>query len=57
MFRTEKNSEIADDGRQIMIKWLLDTGASIHAEKNGESVLNEKPCNSTVNIADRNSTN
>jgi hypothetical protein len=40
---------------EIMTKWLLDTGTSIHAEKNRESVLNKKLYNSTVNIDDRNS--
>ncbi len=35
-------------------KWLLDTGASIHADTTGHGVENEKPSSVTVNIANGN---
>jgi hypothetical protein len=41
-------------GKKTVIKWLLDTGASIHAEINEKGVINVKPCNSKINIADGN---
>ena len=43
----------AEDPTRI-VKWLLDTGASIHADTDENSVKDEKACNITVNIADGN---
>jgi hypothetical protein len=36
------------------VKWLLDAGASVHADADGKNVQDEKPCDSSVeiNIAD-----
>jgi hypothetical protein len=45
-----KNPKVGNEN--MIIKWLLDPGASIHAEKNVNGVLDEKPCNATINIAD-----
>ena len=54
VFVTGENSENGQPGPDIVIKWLLDTGASIHADTNGDGVTDEKACKSSINIADGN---
>jgi hypothetical protein len=36
----------------MIVKWLLDTGASIHAKKNLNGITGEKACTTIINIAD-----
>jgi hypothetical protein len=50
-FSTDEIKDTQNENKGI-IKWLLDTSASINAETLENSVADEKPCNSTVNIAD-----
>ena len=51
---SDGGSKNAPDDGKIVVKWLLDTDASIKADTAENSVQNEKPCNSTINIADGN---
>ncbi len=39
---------------QDVVKWLLDTGASLNVEFSENSVTDEKPCDAIVGIADGN---
>ena len=54
VFVTGANSENGERGPDIVVKWLLDTGASIHADTDGDGVTDEKPCQSSIKIADGN---
>ena len=54
VFVRGNNFENGKRGPNIVVNWLLDTGASIHADTNGNEVTFEKPCQSSINIADGN---
>jgi hypothetical protein len=38
------------DTWKVVVKWLLDAGASIHADADGNNVTVKKPCNASVEI-------
>ena len=50
----EVHSSVGGDVKtdKNVVKWLLDTGASINAETSSTGVRDVKPCNSVINIAD-----
>ncbi len=49
-----EDADVSLASSEVMVKWLLDAGASKHADIDGKNVEDEKPCDKSVavNVAD-----
>jgi hypothetical protein len=56
LYNLSENTEISLDASKVMVKWLLDADASIHADADRKNVEDEKSCDMfiRINIAEGN---